>query len=723
MPPGESFAKHAYVLLAPEVRGRIGGCLGALPDAEQMDAFIAAAKREWQDGWKHSIGRYPHMLLLLYQCVAFLKYEGNKFWDAFAAVLGEQVIPSNRQTEINACFVRAANHLGLPVLEHQYVQSAVRHVGIPVRVWRGFVQVCEKLIRVGDDWQSWSDESWQNNLAMWLGARRNLIAFFVDNRDTATQWLTEMIAARQMLIENPAYTLDDIKEVVVLRPEYFEAVPETALFLRPSDPESLFRDRPRLRYQNHDGLISITLEAPRISDESMLPAEWQICGKRCPASTNPVSLHIDSASFVETLALQLVGVRDEAKPFRLRGIDPWALWSHSLKAFVPNSVRELPVGAYTVISRHQITFTEQNGWLEDDDDETRWNVEHELKDGSSCFVTQLQPSGKRASLGIAGTDRIVFAPHKRLELRVFPHRTERFQLKLDEQSILHLTKWPTFMLKVPHGMLGSSVPETLERLNSEYRLFCDENRLAGSWHESVHREEDEFYSFKVDDGISFPPSKPGAIWKPTRTLSSFDGIWQQTREPEPEPIQPLSVKLQSTKQGVIPFGDSPVVRLIKGRSLREDHLKKLWVVYEDYMPWFLLSATQDYATWEEIVIAHEMMHTGKGGCSLNRWAFVKIERLGMMAQRGQRWTDFENRVHFGGYANGRFVMRYAGLTTAIYPVLSQMEPLKKIRAFQERGYPPCLEAIYSLEGDSDQKLRCLCHRHSIRIMSANLWTR
>ncbi|MDH4454901.1 MAG: hypothetical protein QE570_17140 [Verrucomicrobiota bacterium] len=672
MPPGESFAKHAYVLLAPEVRGRIGGCLGALPDAEQMDAFIAAAKREWQDGWKHSIGRYPHMLLLLYQCVAFLKYEGNKFWDAFAAVLGEQVIPSNRQTEINACFVRAANHLGLPVLEHQYVQSAVRHVGIPVRVWRGFVQVCEKLIRVGDDWKNWPDDDWQNHLAMWLGARRNLIAFFVDNRDTAKQWLSEMIDARQMLIENPAYTLDDIKEVVVLRPEYFEAVPETALFLRPSDPESLFRDRPRLRYQNHNGLVSITLEAPRISDESMLPAEWQICGKSCQASTNPVSLRLDSASFAETLALQLVGVRDEAKPFRLRGIDPWALWSHSLRAFISNSVRELPVGAYTVISRHQITFTEQNGWLEDDDDETRWNVEHEVKDGSTCFVTQLQPSGKRATLGIAGTDRIIFAPHKRLELRVFPDRTDRFLFNIDQQSVLRLNKWPAFMLKVPIGMLGTSPAETLGRLNSEYRLFCDEQRLAGSWHESVHREEDEFYSFKVDDSTNFPPAKPGATWKPSKTLSSFDGIWQQTREPAPEPTEPLSVKLQSTKHGVIPFGDSPAVRLMRGRPLRQDHAKKLWVVFDEYMPWFLLSAVQDYATWEEIVIAHEMMQTGWNGCPLNRWAFVKIERLGMMTQRGQRWTDFENRVHFGGYANGRFVMRYAGLTTAICPVLSQI---------------------------------------------------
>jgi len=688
-----------------------------------MDAFIEAAKREWHAGWKLSLGRYPHMLLLLYQCVVFLKYERNEFWDAFAAVLGEQAISSNRQTEINACFVRAAKHLGLPVLEHQYVQSAVRHVGIPVRVWRGFIQVCEKLISVGDDWQSWPDESWQNNLAMWLGARRNLIAFFVDNRDTANQWLSEMIAARQMLTENPAYTLDDIKEVVVLRPEYFEAVPETALFLRPTDPESLFRDRPRLRYQNHNGVVSITLEAPRITDERMLPAQWQICGKFCQASTNPVSLRLDSASFVETLALQLVGVRNEAKPFRLRGIDPWALWSHSLKAFVSNSVRELPVGAYTVISKHQITFTEQNGWLDDDDDETRWNVEFELGDNSTCYITQLQPSGKRATLWIAGFDPIVFAPHKRLELRVFPNRTERFQLKIDEQLILHITKWPTFMLKVPTGMLGTTPAETFGRLNSEYRLVCDGQRLAGAWHESVHREEDEFYSFKVDDSVNFPPAKPGATWKPSKTLSSFDGIWKQTREPELETIEPLSIQLQSTKHGVIPFGDSPVVHLMKGHPLREDHLKKLWVVYEEYMPWFLLSATQGHATWEEIVIAHEMMQTGRNGCPLNRWAFVKIERLGMMIQRGQRWTDFQNRVHFRRHEDGRIVMQYSGLTTAIFPVLSQVEPLKRIRTVQERGYPPYLEAIFLLESDSGQKLRRLCQQHSIRIMSASLWTR
>jgi hypothetical protein len=723
MPNCEIIAQNGYESLPIGARQRLGGCLGALPEADSMGSFLSEAKDVWCGGWNYSPRRYPHLLLRLYHCVAFLKYEGNRFWDAFASVLGEQSIPANRQTEINASFAHIAEHLGLQVLEHQYVQSAVRHVGIPVRVWRGFIQVCEKLLAAGDGWQRWSVESWQNHLTMWLGARKNLIDFFVKNRDTASEWVAEIHAARSMLFENPNYTLDDIKEVVVLRPEYFEAVPETALFLRPSDPESLFWDRPRLRYQNDNGVVSITLEAPRITDESLLPGTWRFGEIERAASTNPVSLKLNSAAFNEALTLKLWRRDGETKPFNLQGIAPWALWSESLKAFVASAARELPVNAYTLISKRQLDFTERKGWLEDDDDETRWNVEHVMGDDTPCFVTQLQPGEKRASLTIAGSHRIDFAPRERLELRVFPSRSERFQLKIDKEGVLHLSKWPNFIVKLPHGMLGATKEDTLAILNNEFRLFCDGERISGEWHESACREEDEFYHFVVREGIDFPPAMRGDAWRPTQTLNGFANLAIEQRQRAAEPVQPFAVQLQSSRHGIIPFGDSASVHLAVAKCPSKDHLQKLWVKYEDYMPWFLLSVTQDCATWEKIVIAHEMMDGGRVLCRLNRWAFVKIERLGMMTQRGQRWTDFQSRIHFGRHEQGCFMIRCAGLTTSLYAMLSEVEPIERIKAVWERGCPPHLEAKFSLKGNADQRLRRLCQEHQIRIMSESLWTR
>jgi hypothetical protein len=154
----------------------------------------------------------------------------------------------------------------------------VRHIGIPVRVWRGFVEVCERLFVEPEDWRQWPYERWEDAIHLWLGGRKNLRAFFVENRPTARKWIDEMLEVRLILDKNPDWTLDDVAQISHLRPEYFDEVPETAIFLRPIETETLFRDRPRLRLRLQPGVVAIHLETPRLKDEHLLPSDWHVLG-------------------------------------------------------------------------------------------------------------------------------------------------------------------------------------------------------------------------------------------------------------------------------------------------------------------------------------------------------------------------------------------------------------------------------------------------------------
>lgn len=739
----EQDAKFAYESLPIHSKQEMGGCLGALPDAEDLDIFLDQAKQAWQQGWLNAPARYPHLLLRLYHCVAFLRYEGNKFWDSFAEVVGDSNVD---QTRINDVFDNVAQRLGLTVLHgtnRQCVQSAVRHVGIPVRVWRGFISVCERLWLAGDEWKQWSNDEWESGITMWVGGRKNLRDFFVKNKETATKWIEEIFDARQVLTTNPQWTLSDIKQMSLLRPEYFEADPETALFLRPDDPESLFRDRPRLRFREQDGIVSITLEAPRIAKESDLPATWRVAERCAEASTNPVALALDSEAFVPALTLHMIRGDADKKFPPLRGMAPWALWSDMLGSFVSPEARRLPVGFYTIISRHKLAFAQRDGWLDDDDEECRWNQEYELRDGSNCFLAHLHPEGRRAALEVEGWHQITFAPRERLELRLFPSPANRFQLDVSRDGVVRLPDWPWFLVKMPKGMLANSGEETALLLNREFRLYTADRRINGKWlecGEACGLEDDQLFHFKVADDARYPPPRQQPP-RPSVTLGGFNQLnaAMVVATPQDDSL-PFSVQLRSERHGVIPFGNTAEVRLGKTKTLQQSHLAKLQVRFRDYLPWFLLTATQDHASWEELLIAYEMMNVSNLHTRLNQWAFIVIEHTGMMKRRGQCWTDFENRIHFGTHEHGTtyhahqsgtavvvhregtFCVRYAGLTNPIYSLLAQVEPTGPIKAVWERGHPPHLEMRFTLQGDTDRRLRRLCEEQQIRIMHESLWT-
>lgn len=129
----ENDARAAYQAITPDSRAKMGACVTVLPDADELQEYLTTLRAAWSQGWCNQPARYPHLLLRLYHCVAFLRYEGNAFWASFGEAVGDHRIPSNpnRQTEINDVLDHISRHVGLEILHgtagtRLCVQSAVR---------------------------------------------------------------------------------------------------------------------------------------------------------------------------------------------------------------------------------------------------------------------------------------------------------------------------------------------------------------------------------------------------------------------------------------------------------------------------------------------------------------------------------------------------------------------------------------------------------------------
>ena len=75
----ENQVRAAYEKIPRESRATMGGCIAALPDADELQDYLAQLRAAWLSGWCNQPGRYQHLLLRLYHCIAFLRYQGNAF--------------------------------------------------------------------------------------------------------------------------------------------------------------------------------------------------------------------------------------------------------------------------------------------------------------------------------------------------------------------------------------------------------------------------------------------------------------------------------------------------------------------------------------------------------------------------------------------------------------------------------------------------------------------
>ena len=351
--------------IAVSKRIRAGVLLPVVPDHSQWDDYLSSVMTEWKD-WSPALSQYPSCLLVLYAGLAFYEYDENTLWPQFAASVGADRMPANQQKKINSAFAGAAKHFGLmlkpSIKRSDFVGSAVHHIGIPLSLWDGFLDICEWALW-RKDWKTLGEEDWIDVVGKRAGGRQRLKRFLIDNRDSAGSLIQEMLEAREFLTSDPGLTIDDIAQASILRVEYFDEVPETAEFLRPQNPESLFQDRARLTWDNQRRRISLFL--PAVAREK-LPAHWRIGTQTQIADLAPDEIILNSAAFHNPLLLTLEsGTHEETQ--RLRGLDPWGLFDlESGGRQVVNPDRdELPLKSYLLVSQKQIEGVSREEFDED----------------------------------------------------------------------------------------------------------------------------------------------------------------------------------------------------------------------------------------------------------------------------------------------------------------------------------------------------------------------
>ena len=230
----ENYFSKAFQNIDKSKREKAGALLPIIPDREKWNQFLESVKTEWQS-WRKNLKEFPSSLIVLYGGVAFYEYYTREFWPQFAEAIGHDLSPGQRQGA-NEAFVLVAEQHDLKIRQRQngtdYVGSAVHHIGIPLSLWDEFLEVCEWAL-LTHNWNEFPDEQWSEFATKRSLGRTRLENFLVDNRDTASDFIKEMHEAREILIKDQSMTIGDLKQASLLRPEYFEEVPETAEFSSP----------------------------------------------------------------------------------------------------------------------------------------------------------------------------------------------------------------------------------------------------------------------------------------------------------------------------------------------------------------------------------------------------------------------------------------------------------------------------------------------------------
>lgn len=709
MPLGDCERKFAWALreIPEDQRGKAGAVLPVIPARDEWERFVAEMRSEWWH-WEWAFTLNPGCIVVLYDGVAFFNYRSGAFWDGFAEVVGLPRIPVNVQTAINRRYADTAKGFGLRVTQGNFVGSAVAHIGIPISMWDGFLNVCEWSMWT-DCWDSCDDDAWRDAISRRLGGQARLINFLVDNRDVASQFIGEMLDARRVLSADMALTLSEIAQALILRIEYFEEVPETADFLRPDNPESLFSDRAKLSWKEDRQTVSLHL--PPV-DHTSLPATWQCSGHKQTGSDTAAELSLNGAAFTKILLLELESTKGHTKQ-RIPAIDGWALYDEVRQRFANRERDLLPVSQYTLISRQPLK-PNLDGWSHDPDDPAV-DLMHELADGTRIFLSRLFPESRRPKLQVGDGPWIHFAQRRSVALRVFcgdkPKNAARFSVLPD--GTVRTEVWPRPFLEVPLSLVRD------DDIPSEFTVFVDGVRAVGKWrlyeydppHADAEKAERAFYYWQWDEQpiplLAAPPT----------VHHSFSALDARAIQPKVSTWKGFHVlHVESRRLGRLTFGIEPECKF----ELVSPTPDKLWPSsWGDYMACVLLAQVQDEATWEEVRFAREATAMWTE-VNLNTvyYQIRKLERHGFLVARGHRYQDFRSRINLAAIPGGPFRGEFCGLSSVLYELARNVQPLKIAVAPNERGYPAKLHIDWPQH--ERYAVRSACEKLQIEIVQ-RLW--
>jgi hypothetical protein len=603
-----------------------GALLSAVPGRVEWERFTTAVRDEWWV-WSADASRWPNCLLVLYAGLAFFEYEDRQFWPKLSALV-QRDITNNLQSEINRAFADAARKIGLRILTRarggDYVGSAVYHIGVPISLWDGFLDVCAWAL-LQDEWQTLSETEWQDAMAGCAGGRIRLRKFLTDNREAANAFIHEMLDARRVLSEDGSLKISDIKQATLLRQEYFDEVPETAEFLRPSDPDSLFADRVRLFWDEQGCHISLNLP-PVASDK--LPASWRVGDVTQEAASTADALHLDADSFVSALTVELSSAAgQEAK--RLRGLEPFGLFDDETNRFANPEREQLPVSRYTIISRFPLEDISRTGFSE----EESANEAYELRDGTTCFLTRLYPTSNAPEATFTVRDKAIrlrFRPVFKIETRMVVGEGRFSAHFLREIGRLTVERLPQLFVAIPKGQFKNA-GTVLQR---KFDVVVDDAQAYvayGRWerhHEDAHRE---FYSWCWSN-------KPVGKKLAPRTLHGFTELDRRDFE-VPALDGPRTISVAAKELQLRFTHEIEIVKPFSGMESRWRNLPG------SFLPWFLVCQMPDGIALDEMLLIQAMIAPASAftAHSLFR-ALCRYANFGFLSRRGQKWRIEESRV-------------------------------------------------------------------------------
>lgn len=697
-------------------RHKAGALLPLIPDRDAWNIFLSAVKSEWR-AWECDLDRYPACLVVLYGGLAFYEYDERAFWPHFSKAISKNSIHPNEQTEINQAFSRASKHLGLTILRKtaprtlhisgldlpiedittSFVGSAVYQIGIPLSLWDGFLEICE-WASWRDDWTALDDAEWTKAVAKCVGGRNRLKKFLIDNRESAAALINELLEAKKILSDDPKLSISDLAQACLLREEYFEEVPETADFLRPTNPESLIRDRAQLIWDEQRGRIVLYLPGVQ---QNKLPAMWCLEHLNQSASRSPDELVLNSLAFQDNLNLKLAsGARTGTQ--RLRGIYPWGLFDLDRGGRLTNQDREyLPLHSYALVSPTPLPHITRKGFEETD---SPTNQKYELVDGAHCFLTHLWPTGNYADLTI-GDDSprtvIRFRTNSKIEASFFVgrgHRAANFDwIGPDKRKIEHL---PILFLAIPSGYFR----DTQAMLKDKFRVRVDDKPAGGKWErvpEGTDGNEKECYTWNWGQRPFFEV--------PPGVYSGFKQMAQAGRSPDLGGERTFSVESPE-------FKEVYKVLVVHPKPGMDDCWRNLPGAF---LPWFLLSQTEEGMKWDGLLLARDIIAPG---LRLSAYLLRKYEKYGLLIQQGVRWKIAESRATLADAVNEKCRLDYCGDPSVLWRFYRWMSRpgigLPNIEVINKRGEVPYLTMTW------DARLRHEIHyrlQHMHVLIGSTLW--
>ncbi len=631
-------------------RARAGALLRIIPRRAEWDTFLIATKQSWPT-WQKNLESYPMSLVVLYGGLAFYEYEDTRFWPKFAEAVGSAKSPTGKlYNRLNEAYGTTVERIGLRLIKNSdhiaYVGSAVHHIGIPLSLWDDFLNVCDWAL-VSEGWRDLTEDGWTATVTRISGSRRRLKSFLVENREAASDIIAEMIEARQWLSSDTTLTIDGIKHVCLVRPEYFDEVPETAEFLRPENPESLLRDRPRLCWNEQRG--SIVMHVQGLPSEK-LPSTWSIDTNTFNASGTPNELPLDSTAFRNSFSVKLKHL-DNEEVIRLAGAKPWALFDLEHSGYLVNSSREiLPLRGYVLVSPKPLTI-KRTGFEEEDLPE---NDPFELRDKSQCFITRLWPKDSHATLAVSDgseSSTLRFRTRRRIEARLFVGQGFRSAWYHRNGDQLTVEGLPEVCVLVPNGYFTNSA----DTLNRNFKVTLDGRLGGGSWEARGEALDGyELFHWKWSDR-PFLESKEGARAKDFRQLGAL------FRSADIQGAHKLAIEARV-------FGIRIEYDIFIQRA--KDGIARCWKnLPGKFLPWFLLTQHPDGLKSEELGFATPMIAAES---KFPYYLLKKYDDVGLLVQRNRRWTIAESRAQVTTEADGAILLRFCGDPSIVWNIYRKL---------------------------------------------------